>query len=38
MKLTRRAARRIELIVAIRAAERPKRPELNFDSLFNFPK
>ena len=37
MKLTRRAARRIELIVATRAAEKPK-PQLNYDSLFAFPK
>lgn len=37
MKLTRRAARRIELIVATRAAER-ERPKLNYDSLFAFPK
>lgn len=36
MKLTRRAAQRIQLIVATRVAE--KEPlKLNYDSLFAFP-
>lgn len=37
VKITRRAARKIELIVATRIAEQDK-PKLNYDSLFTFPK
>lgn len=36
MKLARRAAQRIQLIVATRVAEQEK-PKLNYDSLFAFP-
>lgn len=35
MKLTRRARRRVELVLATRKAERGPEPKLNYDNLFD---